>query len=136
MKRRRAVEPLDDSPTQQLGRDLDNVGLARDWLTRSLHAGTTLSDERIGEAAVMVSELVTNVIRHTRCSPTVTLHRSRSEVRLEVFDDAGGQAPVMRPIDPLREGGNGVRIVDAFASSWGVRRCAGSRKAVWFAVAL
>jgi hypothetical protein len=129
------MQPLDDSLTHHLGRDLANVGLARAWLVRSLHRDTSLSDERIDEAAVMVSELVTNVLVHTPCEPTVVREDRAGEVRIEVLDDAGGELPVMRPADPFRPGGNGVRIVDSFATSWGIRRCPGDGKAVWFSVA-
>jgi anti-sigma regulatory factor (Ser/Thr protein kinase) len=85
-------------------------------------------------AALCVTELVANVVRHTQsrfCQLTVT---SRDDgVRIEVQDDSF-DAPAVQAASE-REHGRGLRIVEALARDWGVERYEGDGKAVWVRLA-
>jgi anti-sigma regulatory factor (Ser/Thr protein kinase) len=93
-----------------------------------------LEPELLGRLRLVVSELVTNSVRHGPCTAPVTV-RLRVDgprrVRGEVVD--GGdpkKAPSPRPRPPAGEdGGYGLQIVDRLAREWGVRE--GSTH-VWF----
>ena len=46
--------------------------------------------------------------------------------------DANPAEPRVLPSDPSRIGGNGMRIVDAWSTEWGVRQIEGDGKDTWF----
>lgn len=91
------------------------------------------SSRCIEEAAVMVSELVSNVLMHTESPAEVLVSAGRGLVRVAVADDSRA-VPVPQPVDPTRVGGNGLRIVEAMATEWGVTLVPGDGKVVWFTV--
>lgn len=97
----------------------------RDRVRRSRHG--SLEDP----ALLCVTELVANVSLHTD-SPqcVVTVREAPEAITIEVTDDAG-QLPSMGPASSQSEHGRGLRIVDALAREWGVRRRADRRKSVW-----
>jgi two-component sensor histidine kinase len=91
-----------------------------------------LSPEVRQDAAVMVSELATNSIRHAASKFTVSVERVDHHVRVAV-DDTGPGAPIL--LSPLAADptGRGLRIVEALAATWGVIPHNGGRgKCVWF----
>jgi anti-sigma regulatory factor (Ser/Thr protein kinase) len=71
-------------------------------------------------AELLVSELVTNALRHAR--PPLELRVQPLDgtgVRIEVFDGTGDRLPVL-DVSPLdADGGRGIEIVAALASRWG-----------------
>ena len=85
---------------------------------------------------LLVSELVTNSIRHahTPAWASVDLQATvfADRVRVEVGDQGPGFDP--RPLDPERESasGWGLYLVDQLADRWGVTRTGGTR--VWFEI--
>ena len=83
------------------------------------------------DARLLVSELVTNSVRHgSGDSVVVLLDREDSGVlRCEVIDQGAGFVPRARPEQPV--GGWGLELVEQLAGSWGVRE--GSTH-VWFAI--
>lgn len=102
---------------------------ARDFVTARLaeHGLNGLRD-----AAVLVTtELVTNVLVHTDCAPTVRVHIARDLVRVEVVD-ACPALPVPGVLDPTANCGRGLLLVEQFAQRWGVTRVPEAGKAVWF----
>lgn len=124
------------SVSRHAGRDVDSLRAVRVWLRTRLDELTDLPAPVLAEAEVMVSELVTNVIRHTTSEADLTLVVTAADVRIEVHDDDRA-LPVLPPLEPSRVGGNGLRIVDAWSTSWGVAVDAGSTgKTVWFTLAL
>lgn len=80
------------------------------------------SDEKCHTAALMISELATNVVCHTD-SPDIAfaLHVDGKRVHLQVADQglASGR-PTMHvaPVDGIH--GRGLQLVAALADSWGV----------------
>lgn len=80
-----------------------------------------LSGELRETAALLLSELVTNALRHG--SPpgreiVVTVRRTDGLLRMEV-EDAGDTLPRPRTPDPVGECGRGLALVAALADDWG-----------------
>jgi anti-sigma regulatory factor (Ser/Thr protein kinase) len=106
------------------------AGLARQ-LTREVLAVWHRPD--LEETAVLiVSELVTNAVRHASSGgPLVSLRLELDgiSVRIEVHDDDPRWPQPSTP-DALDESGFGFVLVNALASKWGVSDTA-TGKAVW-----
>ena len=82
------------------------------------------------DAALLVSELVTNVVRHVagEAAMTVEVHLTRAALHVAVVD--GSTAPAAtRP--RTADGGHGLRLVAAVADRWGSEEHAGGKR-VWF----
>jgi anti-sigma regulatory factor (Ser/Thr protein kinase) len=84
---------------------------------------------------LMVSELVTNCIRHTDSGFDLTIALSPERIRVEVTDGGLGEPGMRfpRPSDPT---GRGLRIVDMLSTDWGHEKPPGGRKTVWFTLTL
>lgn len=105
------------------------VRLARD-ATRDALASWRLA--HVEETAVLlVSELVTNAVRHARGTHAIAmdLEAAGTWLRIEV-QDADRQWPQPRTPASFDESGFGFVLVDALAAKWGVRETA-TGKAVW-----
>ncbi|MGX1132207.1 anti-sigma regulatory factor (Ser/Thr protein kinase) [Streptomyces glaucescens] len=99
--------------------------------------------ERFDDVCLVVSELVTNALRHAlpdtaRASdqdPQVRLHLMRWTERLVcAVRDPSNDSPVAREADDFSaESGRGLFLVDSFCDSWGWHPLAGtlSGKVVW-----
>jgi anti-sigma regulatory factor (Ser/Thr protein kinase) len=89
------------------------------------------------DVAVMVSELVSNCIRHTASTFEVRVELTSDKIRVEVSDHGTGTPRVGRP-PPSQPTGRGLQIVELLADEWGVREAAdtGRGKTVWFVKAL
>ncbi|MEX2250678.1 MAG: ATP-binding protein [Acidimicrobiia bacterium] len=75
-------------------------------------------EPRYDDVVLVVSELVTNSVRHAASdrSIEVTVEVFDARIRLEVSDRGSGFIPA----DGLRGDGLGLVIVDRIAASWGV----------------
>ncbi|GAA3212620.1 hypothetical protein GCM10010468_32080 [Actinocorallia longicatena] len=104
-----------------------SVSVARRHLIRELLA-SGVSDDTADDAAVIVSELLSNALRHAR-----PLEGEASQVRVawtrvgdtvEVAVTDGGAVTEPRKGQPALSslGGRGLGIVETLAQSWGVRR--------------
>ncbi|MGW3017108.1 SpoIIE family protein phosphatase [Streptomyces longwoodensis] len=85
-------------------------------------------------AELMVSELVTNAVRHTRARP-VEVRLVRGDTLLCEVDDDDHELPTLRNAGPEAEAGRGLRVVSALAREWGTSRTAAG-KTVWFELTL
>ena len=107
------------------------IAIARQFVSEHGHG---LDPELVEDAELLVSELVTNAIKHGK--PSILL-RVRSEppgIGVEVQDE-GPENPVMPAEEPMHDqrSGRGLRMVAAVASAWGVRWPEdGPGKVVWF----
>jgi anti-sigma regulatory factor (Ser/Thr protein kinase) len=81
-------------------------------------------------AALLVTELVTNAIVHTRSGPEVTARLVGHRLRVEVAD-ASPTPPVRHCHSPRAGAGRGMILVGELASAWG-SESAGTGKIVWF----
>ncbi|HEX2087354.1 MAG TPA: ATP-binding protein [Solirubrobacteraceae bacterium] len=86
-----------------------------------------LSEARVdpgtsGDLMLLVSELVTNAVRHAGSDHfEVRLEVRPDLLRLEVHDEGNGFEPAIAPSDD-GSGGYGLFIVDRLADRWGVER--------------
>jgi anti-sigma regulatory factor (Ser/Thr protein kinase) len=103
-------------------------------------ACSRLSTDHRDAAALLVSELVTNAVRHPRVTsaahrPDIVLLilRTHNMVRVEVIDHDPRPLPhVTRPASPS-ESGRGLQLVAALAAAWGSYPLRSQQgKVVWF----
>ena len=115
----------------RLARDPDSAAEAR----RALEAmAGRLAPRRLEDARLLVSELVTNAIRHAEleAEDTITLVLEAREelLRIEVCDPGPG-FELREPVpDPSRPSGWGLYLVRELADRWGVELDGQTR--VWF----
>ena len=104
------------------GRARDTVrGVLTDWGL----------DSEADTATLLVSELVTNAVRHAEAPVGVSVLHDDHCLRVAVSDGGCGCWPHLVDPDLDAEGGRGLWLVDRLASSWGVSTQAHG-KAVWF----
>ncbi len=101
---------------------------AREFISRHI-AEPELTDLR-ETAVLLVSEVVTNALRHTDGRVELSLWRFPDRVRVEVADETS-RSPVTSRADPLDESGRGVPLMDALSDRWGTSPH-GDGKVVWF----
>jgi hypothetical protein len=95
--------------------------------------------ERTEDVAVVVSELVTNALRHALPDSGET--QPRSLIRLALLQpgpcvlcavaDPSRKAPVAKEADLLAETGRGLHVVGALADAWGYTTPSDMGKVVW-----
>ncbi len=90
-------------------------------------------DELVDTTELLVSELVTNALRHGRGDIRLRLLRDTTMV-CEVWDDGYAQ-PRQRRAQETDEGGRGLQLVSLLAERWGSRRTP-QGKIVWFELGL
>jgi serine/threonine-protein kinase RsbW len=90
-----------------------------------------LADGTSQTVKLLISELMTNAIKHGDGTQPVTVHAHwNAEVRVEVVDHGDGFSPSPR-FGPLDEpGGFGLFLVGQLADRWGVETDEGTT--VWF----
>src|SRR5258708_5139065 len=98
-------------------------GIARKELARFAR-GVELVDRDYDAVRLLVSELVTNAVRHAgargREKIGVCVQSSDATIRIEVRDHGiGFELPQPAP-DPGADGGYGLLIVDRLCSRWGI----------------
>jgi anti-sigma regulatory factor (Ser/Thr protein kinase) len=80
---------------------------------------------------LLVSEVVTNAVRHGGSDGPVELHASwNSEIRVAVQDHGDGFTHRPRAEEPDEPGGFGLYLVGQLADRWGVETDGGTT--VWF----
>lgn len=96
---------------------------------------SSVDDLVVDDAALLLSEVVSNSVRHAGLEPSdaieVRIRGSRSMLHVDVIDQGPGFEPDIRP--PPDGGGWGLRLVDQLATRWGVER--GETTRVWFDLA-
>ena len=90
-----------------------------------------LEEEELDTLRLLVSELVTNAVRHADGSEPVEVHAHwDGEVRIEVSDHGRGFSPKPRFGRLDEPGGFGLFLVGRLADHWGVETDGGTT--VWF----
>lgn len=88
----------------------------------------------LADAVLLVSELVTNTVRHASSGPGSRVHLRVAElaggIRVEVVDWGPGFRA--RSVGPRGDGGFGLLLVRRMATRWGVERNHTTR--VWFEI--
>jgi anti-sigma regulatory factor (Ser/Thr protein kinase) len=102
-------------------------------LTRGFTAGVLQGagwGAQVDTAVLLVSELVTNVVRHARGPCALVVSFGAEAVELSV-EDGNPRMPAARLADALDEDGRGLLLLGAMARDWGVRLLP-EGKAIWF----
>lgn len=114
----------------QLPRELESAGSAR----RAVD-DLELADELLGDVRLLVSELVTNSLRHASLAPEdvirLVVDVSNRTVRVEVVDQGPHFVFDGRADDPETVEGWGLYLVATLADRWGIERDGGGN-CVWF----
>ncbi|MFV2198480.1 ATP-binding protein [Nocardiopsis sp. LOL_012] len=106
-----------------LGPDPHHIGAARRWAVQATRTRPGLAED----VRIVVSELVTNALRHSASGlpgghVLVELERTH-HLELRVTDDGprpgtAATVPTVPDQDPLRPGGLGLRLVEAVCTRW------------------
>ncbi|MFF2149136.1 PAS domain S-box protein [Kitasatospora sp. NPDC058190] len=91
-------------------------------------------DHRTDDVILLLSELVTNSVRHAHGPIGLRLRRTATAFTVEV-SDGSSQLPQPRPATGEEESGRGLALVDALADEWGVRPD-DDGKTTWFTMRL
>jgi len=115
----------------ELATALDAPRRAREAIRAQI--GSRLSVARRSALLTIVSELVTNSVKHGPGGPIhVNLKVSENGAVLGRVEDGGlGRVAVREGVNPA-EGGVGLKLVDAFTDRWGVEK---GTTNVWFELA-
>jgi anti-sigma regulatory factor (Ser/Thr protein kinase) len=89
-------------------------------------------DDPAHVAALLTSELVTNVVRHARTDLLLEVSLQASILRVAASDD-DPTLPALKRVGPGAESGRGLYLIDSLARSWGVTP-RDDGKTVWFDV--
>jgi anti-sigma regulatory factor (Ser/Thr protein kinase) len=116
--------------TRNFPRVPESVAGARRFATQALKG---VDADLLDAVTLMVSELATTCVRHTRTSFAMTVSQRRGQIRVEVSDRSGG-TPAMRSPGPEEPSGRGLQIVNMLSDAWGVEPGTAAGKTVWFTV--
>jgi anti-sigma regulatory factor (Ser/Thr protein kinase) len=85
---------------------------------------SSIPDARLRDVRLLVSELVTNAVRHANLASgdmiLLVIEVADSSLRVEVHDPGGGFVPTAPSPDPARPSGWGLYLVAELADRWGV----------------
>ncbi len=111
----------------------DSVPEARAAVDRLAGA---LPEDLVQDLRLLVSEVVTNSVRHARLSTTDVIDLrvlvDRRRVRVEVHDPGPGFEPPDGPRTMYQDSGWGLYLVDRLADRWGITSDEGTT--VWFEI--
>ena len=126
-----AVEAPGERSTRTLPAVAGAVSEARRW-TASV-AGGMLGGEQADNLRLVISELVTNALRHGAEGQRIDLAVTPKPEFLcvQVTDDGPGLAPRPRALETDDNGGFGLYFVEQLTRRWGVTR-ENRRTRVWF----
>jgi anti-sigma regulatory factor (Ser/Thr protein kinase) len=92
----------------------------REGMTRLSELGGVL-----GDATLIASELVTNAVRHSRCTEdeylSVVITRD-GRLRISVLDPGRSGRDAEIADRPIELGGLGLKVVEQLATAWGAER--------------
>lgn len=120
----------------------ESARTARDFTIATLR-GWYL-DTLIPDTVLVVSELVTNAIRHGTACPAGNADDARVELSwcclagrlICMVTDRSVRPPVLEPADPGAESGRGLQVVHALTIAWGWTALSTQGKTVWAAFPL
>lgn len=107
--------------------DLATVSAARRLAAEAAHALGSDPDT----AALLVSELASNAVRHAHSDYTLTLDTHGDRLRVTVTDHSTDlpAPPTLQPAEAV--GGRGMWLVDTMSAEWGID-LTGNGKSIWF----
>ena len=102
---------------------------ARALLVAQLGEFLTLEQGQVAE--LLISELVTNALRHTQSDVILVDVSTAARIRVSVTDQSS-RMPQRQSPGPDEPGGRGLMIVDELAENWGIDALPGDGKRIWF----
>ena len=105
-----------------------SAGAARRFVSSTLVAWGL--EELADTAALLVSELIGNVVLHAGTPAEVLVRRSSGRLRVEVHD-GNHRLPARKRYSGTATTGRGLELVEKLSSRWGAGRDPGG-KVVWF----
>ena len=126
-----ADQPERSLPPAKFEPEVTSIIEARHRLVDFLH---DVPDETRTLAALLVSELTTNVVRHAGTPFTLCADVASTHIRIEVADATHEPAVIRRP-PPTSVDGRGLWLVSELADGWGSEPT-GNGKLVWFELSL
>ena len=128
--------PHPQSVTCALDREPAEVGRAREWARNALPRWGL--DEHAGLVELIVSELVTNAIRHGHGEIGISLTCTHADLWIEVSDEGPGR-PQLRHPSPSDTAGRGLALIETLTTlnggGWGcIDRAPSPGKTVYAAV--
>jgi anti-sigma regulatory factor (Ser/Thr protein kinase) len=120
---------------RQLEADLPATTLAPSAARRMLEQLLVASGQShlADDARLVISELVTNAIRHASNSTTLhlALHVDGDGTLRAAITDSSALAPMVRELAIEDEAGRGMQIVQQLTTRWGVEQDRSGGKQVW-----
>jgi anti-sigma regulatory factor (Ser/Thr protein kinase) len=123
--------------TRTPGLDARSVGAAREFSVATMRRWGVA--DRVDDIGMVVSELLTNALRHG--VPDTAPPRRRWPVRLGLVQperyvlcavaDPGRRLPVPKEPDYLAESGRGLHVISALSDNWGCTTPTDAGKVVW-----
>jgi anti-sigma regulatory factor (Ser/Thr protein kinase) len=127
--------PSSDRISLRLAVTADSVPVARRAVDRL--AWPADQDESEFNTRLLITELVTNSVRHAGLTHTDTvtlvMQPLPGGIRVEVADHGPGFSPRQLTEPPSGTSGRGIFLVDALADRWGVEPAV-DRSLVWFEI--
>jgi len=111
----------------RLGSEPDAIPRARRF---AVHALDDQPEALVDDAALIVTELLTNAVLHGEPPVTLRVIHLDDRIRVEV-EDAGRKMPVTVRHSTEAMTGRGLPLVAALSAAWGVDARHGGAKAVW-----
>jgi anti-sigma regulatory factor (Ser/Thr protein kinase) len=113
----------------------DSIPRARDALET---LRPQLGDQRLEDLRLVVSELVTNSVRHANLDAgdriVLRVEAHRDVIRVEIHDRGPGFEAVAAPASMYQESGWGLYLISQIAARWGVSTDADGTT-VWLEIA-
>jgi anti-sigma regulatory factor (Ser/Thr protein kinase) len=115
--------------TRRFRRDIPEIPRSRRFVADVLRSHGARATDAV---LLVVSELVTNAVRHGKGEVELRIDLDGSDVRLEVLDD-GHAAVALRRDDPSPTaiGGRGLHLVREVSRRWGSGFDPAGRTSVW-----
>lgn len=107
-----------------------SVALARRW---SQGVVERFDDADLADTmALLVSELVSNVVLHARTPCSLSICEAGDRLRVEVQDGSDRMPGIQQETDPMAQSGRGMILVDGLSAAHGVEPEPLGGKRVWF----
>lgn len=107
-----------------------SVAVARRWSVERVEP--QLGGDLAATVALLVSELVTNVVLHARTPCELVLSCVHDRVRIEVHDHSEHLPAETLQRDPIALSGRGMLLVEALSDASGAEVGSAGGKLVWF----
>ena len=118
-------------------------GVAAPAVARELLSGlleTTIPENTMHDVLLLVTELVTNAVRHAHVDEGTALEigvvATPSLIRVAVTDPGGDDTPRVQELDPEIPGGMGLFLVEQISTRWGFDQRGAGANRVWFELAV